>query len=178
MRREIAARRYAEAVFQIARDQGTIDQWRAEVQTVGSVFADPEVLGLLENANVPHQAREDVLNHTLEGISPLALNFARLLVQRRRVALAPQVAEVFRELADAYVGVAHAEVTTAVDVDDSERRLIAERLSQLTGKHVDVQTCTDPTILGGMVARIGDRLIDGSVRTRLQMLRRRLETAR
>jgi F-type H+-transporting ATPase subunit delta len=178
MRREIAARRYAEAVFQIARDQGTLDQWRADLQTIAGVFADPEVLGLLENANVPHEAKEDVLDRTLQEVSPLALNFARLLVQRRRVALAPQVADVFRELADAYLGIAHAEVTTAVDVDGNERRLIAQRLSQLTGKHVDVHTHSDPAILGGMVARIGDRLIDGSTRTRLQMLRRRLETAR
>lgn len=178
MKREIAARRYAEAVFQIARDSGSLDAWRLDLQTVAAVFADSEVLGLLENAAVPEAAKGEVLKRTLQGVSPLAMNYAQLLVQRRRVALAPQVADYFRTLADAYQGIAHAEVTTAVDVDDNERRLIAERLSQLTGKRVDVQTHTDPNILGGMVARIGDRLIDGSARTRLQLLRRRLESAR
>ncbi len=178
MKREIAATRYAEAVFGIARDQQTLDQWRADLQTIGAVFSDPEVLGLLENATVPVAAKEDVLRRTLVGISPLALNYARLLVERRRFTLAPQIADDFRALADDYLGLAHAEVTTVVDVDDNEKRLIAERLSQITGKKVDVQIRVDPAILGGMIARVGDTLIDGSTRTRLQALRRRLEVAR
>jgi F-type H+-transporting ATPase subunit delta len=178
MKREIAARRYAEAIFQIARSTQTIDQWRSDLQSVAGVFGDPEVLGLLENATVPPPAKEDVLNRTLAGISPLAMNYARLLVQRRRVALAPQIADDFRALADDYIGVAHAEVTTVVDLDDNEKRLIAEQLSRITGKNVDVQVHTDPSILGGMIARVGDTLIDGSTRTRLQALRQRLEAAR
>jgi F-type H+-transporting ATPase subunit delta len=178
MKREIAATRYAEAVFGIAREQRTIDRWQSDLQTVGAVFSNPEVLGLLENATVPAAAKEDVLQRTLAGVSPLALNFARLLVQRRRYSLAPQVADDFRALADEYLGIAHAEVTTVVDVDDNEKRLIAERLSQITGKKVDVQIRIDPSILGGMIARVGDTLIDGSTRTRLQALRRRLEVAR
>jgi F-type H+-transporting ATPase subunit delta len=178
MKREIAATRYAEAVFGIAREQRTIDRWQSDLQTVGAVFSNPEVLGLLENATVPAAAKEDVLQRTLAGVSPLALNFARLLVRRRRYSLAPQVADDFRALADEYLGIAHAEVTTVVDVDDNEKRLIAERLSQITGKKVDVQIRIDPSILGGMIARVGDTLIDGSTRTRLQALRRRLEVAR
>src|SRR5205807_7039422 len=107
-----------------------------------------------------------------------ALNFARLLVQRRRVALAPQVVEDFNQMADDYLGLAHAEVTTAVPVSQQEQQLIAEQLSRLTGKRVDVRIRTDPSIIGGMVARVGDRLIDGSTRSRLLALRSRLEAAR
>jgi len=178
MRREIAARRYAEAVFQIARDQQSIDRWRADLQTVAATFANPEVLGLLENATVPAATKDSVLTQTLTGVSPLALSYARLLVQRRRVALSPQVVEEFRRLSDDYLGIAHADVTTVVEVDENERRLISERLSRMTGKQVEVETHTDPSILGGMIARVGDRLIDGSTRTRLQALRVRLESAR
>ncbi len=178
IRREIAAKRYAEAVFQIARDQGTIDAWLRDLQTIAAVFSEPEVLGLLESAKVPQSTREDVLSRTLAGISPLALNFARLLVQRRRVALAPHVTDFFRELADAYRGIAHAEVVTAVEVGDAERQLIAQRLSKITGKQVQIETRVDPSIIGGVVARVGDRLIDGSARTRLLALRHRLEAAR
>jgi len=178
VRREIAAKRYAEAVFQIARDQGAIESWQRDLQTVAAVFADPEVLGLLESAKVPRQAKEDVLRRTLTGVSPLALNFARLLVQRRRVALAPQVADFFRELADAALGIAHAEVVTAIEIGDAERQLIAQRLGQITGKQVQIESRVDPSIIGGVVAQVGDRLIDGSARTRLLALRRRLEAAR
>jgi F-type H+-transporting ATPase subunit delta len=178
MKREIAAKRYAEAVFEIAREQRTIDQWRADLQTVAAVFGDPQVLGLLENAKVPWSAKEDVLNRTLSGISPLAVNYARLLAQRGRAALAPQVVEYFRELADDYLGIAHAEVTTVVPIDENEKRVIAERLSRMTGKRVEVETRIDPSIIGGVVARVGDRLIDGSTRSRLLALRARLEAAR
>jgi F-type H+-transporting ATPase subunit delta len=178
MRRDIAAKRYAEAVFQIARQQQTLDAWSADLQTIGAVFADPEVLGLLESASVPAAAKAEVLTHTLAGVSPLALNYARLLVQRRRANLAAQVTEYYRELADAFRGIAHAEVTTAVDIDAAERQQIAVQLTRLTGKQVDVEVRTDPQILGGIIARVGDTLIDGSTRTRLQALKHRLEVAR
>lgn len=178
MKREIAAKRYAEAVFQIARDEQRFDAWRADLQTVGAVFAEPEVLGLLESAKVPAPAKDELLTRALAGVSPAALNFARLLVQRRRVALAPQVAEYFRELADEYRGLAHADVVTAVPIGEDEQRLIAAQLSRMTGKQVDVIARTDPSIIGGIVARVGDRLIDGSTRTRLQALKQRLEVAR
>jgi F-type H+-transporting ATPase subunit delta len=177
MRREIAAKRYAEAVFQIARDARTLDQWRSDLQAIAAVFGDAQMLGLLENARVPEQAKLGAVSRTLAGISPLAMNFARLLIERRRVTLAPRVADDFRTLMDAYLGLAHAVVTTAVEVDDNEKQLIAAQLSRLTGKQVDVQLRVDPAILGGMVARVGDRLIDGSARTRLRALRSRLEVA-
>jgi F-type H+-transporting ATPase subunit delta len=175
---EIAAKRYAEAVFDIAREQQAFDRWRADLQAVAGVFGDPEMLGLLENAKLAVAAKTDLLRRTLTGVSPVAFNFAQLLVRRRRENLAQQIADAFNTMLDEHRGIAHAEVTTAVAVSDEERRLIVERLSQLTGKNVDVQTHVDPRIIGGMIARVGDHLIDGSTRTRLHMLRQRLETGR
>jgi F-type H+-transporting ATPase subunit delta len=178
MRREIAAKRYAEAVFQIARDSQSLSAWRADLQAIGGVLGEPEILALLESGKVPEPAKFDLLRRSLAGVSPLALNFAMLLVQRRRVALAPQVTDFYFEMADNYLGIAHAEVTTAVPVSAEEQQLIAEQLSRITGKKVDVQMRTDPSIIGGMIAKIGDRLIDGSTRSRLIALRSRLEVAR
>src|SRR5437764_15254678 len=105
MRREIAGKRYAEAAFQVAREQGTIARWRTDLQAIAGVFAEPEVLGLLESPKVPESAKEGVLSRTLTGSSPQAMNLARLLIQRRRVALAPQVAEDFGAMADDYLGI-------------------------------------------------------------------------
>src|ERR1700722_11788730 len=98
MKREIAAKRYAEAVFQIARDTQSLDRWRADLQSIAAVFGDPEVLGMLESGKVPQSAKDDMLIRTLAGVSAEALNYARLLVQRRRSALAPQVALYFDEM--------------------------------------------------------------------------------
>jgi len=177
-RRDIAAKRYAEAVFQIARDSRTIDRWRADLQVIAAVLGDPQVFAVLENAKIPQQAKLNLIRQGLEGVTQQALNFAFLLVQRRRVALATEIVVFFNEMADDYLGIAHAEVTTAIPVAAQEQQLIAEQLSRMTGKQVDVQMRVDPSIIGGMVARVGDRLIDGSTRSRLQALRTRLEAAR
>jgi F-type H+-transporting ATPase subunit delta len=178
MKRDIAAKRYAEAVFQIARDQQNLNVWRADVRRIGTVFSDPEVIAVLENTRVPWETKDELLVRSLVGVLPLALNYARLLVLRRRERLAMQVADYFDDLVDDFLGVAKAEVITAVEIDENEKRLIAEQLSRITRKQVSVQVSIDPSIIGGFVARVGDKLIDGSTKTRLLVMRRRLEVAR
>jgi F-type H+-transporting ATPase subunit delta len=98
----------------------------------------------------------------------------RLLGSKGRLALIPQIAERFQELFDEERGIAHAQVVTAVAMSDAERDALTKRLSELTGKQVDVKAFVEPEILGGLVARIGDRLIDGSARTKLLALKRQL----
>lgn len=176
--RNIAAKRYAEAVFGIAREHDTFDQWLRDLQSVAGVFGDEQAFGLLGNARVPESAKTDLLRRTLAGVSPEAMNFARLLVQRGRVGLAPGVVTYFREMVDNFRNVAHADVTTAVPVSAEEKRFIEARLSELMHKTVTADTRVDPRIIGGVIARVGDRLIDGSTRTRLIALWHRLEAAR
>jgi F-type H+-transporting ATPase subunit delta len=99
-------------------------------------------------------------------------------VHRGRTALAPQVAEAFQELVDAERGIAHAVVTTAVPLSEGEREAVAKRLGEIAGRQVLVETEVDVGIIGGLIARIGDKLIDGSTRSQLAALRRRLREAR
>src|SRR5947209_4301631 len=113
---EIAAKRYAGAVFGLARSENALDRWRAELQTIAGVFSEPEMLGLLGNAKVPVSTKTEMLQRTLTGVSPMALNFAQLLVRRRRENLAQQVADAFGVMVDEHMGIAHADVTTAVQV--------------------------------------------------------------
>lgn len=178
MIREIAARRYAEAAFQIAGEQGKEDAWLEGLDRMGALFADPEVQAIMESPRVAEADKMGLAEQALEGADPLLLNLARLLVRRGRAALAPQIAEAFRELVDAERGIAHARVTTAVPLSDAERKAVAEKLSEITGKEVVVDTEVDDGIIGGLVARIGDKLIDGSTRSRLLALKRRLAEAR
>jgi F-type H+-transporting ATPase subunit delta len=176
--REIAAKRYAEAVFSLAREKGDLDRWALDLETIAGTFADPQLFALLENSRVPEATKNEMLTRSLGAIAPLALNFAKLLVQKQRAGLAADVADYFRQMVDEDRGIVHAEVTTAIAVSDDEQRLIRQRLSAMTNKDVRVQMRIDPAIIGGVVARIGDRLIDGSTRTRLIALRHRLESAR
>ena len=178
MIREIAARRYGEAAFQIARDSGTEERWSEGLSLMAAVFSDSEIAALMQEARISSADKMGLAEKALVGVDPLVLNLARLLVHRGRTALASQIAEAFQELADAERGIAHALVTTAVPLSDDETRAVAEKLSEISDKQVVVETQVDERIIGGLVARIGDKLIDGSTRSRLLALKRRLREAR
>lgn len=178
MIREIAARRYAEAAFQIAREQGTEDRWSEGLSLMAAVFSDPEVAAIMQEARVSAADKMSLAERALEGVDPLVLNLARLLAHRGRTALAPQIAEALEELVDAERGIAHAVVTTAVPVSEAEARAVGEKLSEISGRQVVVETQVDEGIIGGLIARIGDRLIDGSTRSQLVALKRRLAEGR
>ncbi len=178
MIREIAARRYGEAAFQIARDGGTEERWSEGLSLMAAVFSDSGIAALMQEARISSADKMGLAEKALAGVDPLVLNLARLLVHRGRTALASQIAEAFQELADAERGIAHALVTTAVPLSDDETRAVAEKLSEISDQKVVVETEVDERIIGGLVARIGDKLIDGSTRSRLLALKRRLREAR
>jgi len=176
--REIAARRYAEAAFEIAREAGTEQRWSEGLSLVAAVFSNPEMAAVMQEARIPTANKVAAAENTLAGVDPLVLNLARLLIDRGRTALASQIAEAFQELADARRGIAHAQVTTAVPLSEGEAKAVAEKLGEITGKEVVVEMRVDEEVIGGLVARIGDKLIDGSTHSRLAALKRRLEEAR
>ncbi len=178
------ARRYAEAVFELAAEAGpagtgdTIDAWARDLQTIADFASESDVALVLASGRVPASEKLRLVAAALEPhVSALAMNLVKLLAQRNKLHLARDVFATFRELADDRRGVAHATVTTAVPLGDDERQAIATRLSALTGKRVDVTPVVDESIIGGVIAKIGDQLIDGSTRTKLIALKRRLAVA-
>lgn len=178
--RAASARRYAEAVFDLAVEAtgGALDQWSDDLRTIADFASEPDVARIVASNRVPREEKARLLNAGLQGeISPLAMNLVRLLDDRGKLGIARQIQTAYQEMADKQRGVAHAVVTTAVPLSDDERREITERLSSMTGKQVDVTPVVDEAIIGGVIARIGDQLIDGSTRSRLVALKRRLGTA-
>ena len=178
MIQEIAAKRYAEAALLLAREGRSEEAWSAGLGAMAVLFGDPQARAMLENARVPLADKLKLVEGALAGVDPLVLNLARLLLRRGRTALGPQIAKAFQELLDEERGISHAVVTTAVPLSEEESQAVARRLSELTGRQVVVETRVDESLLGGLVARIGDRLIDGSTRTRLAALKRQMEGAR
>ncbi len=172
-----AARRYAQAAFQIASEQGTVDTWRAELGDVASVLAESDVAAVFADDRVPMEQREAMVERILD-VSPMVLNLAKLLVQKARAAEARAVANAFERMADDAAGIAHAQVTTAVPLSSEQLTAIETQLSTSLGKSVRARGNVDPSIIGGLVVRVGDKLVDGSIRTRLKQLRRELEGAR
>lgn len=178
MLRDPAARRYARAAFSLASDRGELDAWERNLRSLAAVLASGEAQAFVAGRQVPREAKEAFLQRTAGDLTPLVWNLVRLLSVKGRLAILPQIAEAFQELVDDARGVAHAQVLTAVQLGDDEQQAMARRLSELTGKQVTVHAHEAPEILGGLVARIGDELIDGSTRSKLEALRRQLAGTR
>lgn len=175
MRIEAAAKRYAQAAFAVALEQGDPERWLGDLDGLSDLVARPEAAALLQSDRVPDAAKDALLKAALPGAAPAALNLARLLVAKRRIRLAEQVREEFGNLLDAHEGRARAIVTTAVPLSEEQKAGIAERLGQITGKKISVEQAVAPGILGGLIARIGDTLIDGSTRSKLVALKKSLQ---
>ena len=172
-----AAKRYAQAAFDIARDNGTVATWRTELADVASVLSDSELAPVLADGKLPVESRIAMLERVLR-VSPLVMNLAKLLVQKGRSLDARWVASAFERMADDHEGLAHAQVTSAVELSGAQLDDIATRLSTSLGKEVRATGLVDPSIVGGVVIKVGDKLVDGSVKTRLRRLRRELEGVR
>ena len=169
------ARRYAEAVFEIGVEQKTLDTWRADVATIAEYFGARQLAFILGEPNIRFERKEAIVRDLLATkVQPDSLKFALLLAERNLVGIAPRVSEEFDRLYDNYRGQAQAQVTTAMPLDDEMRARIAADLQAMTGKRILLQEKVDPSILGGVIARVGDTLIDGSVRRKLQLLREQI----
>jgi F-type H+-transporting ATPase subunit delta len=173
-RRETAARRYAEAAFQIGRADGTLDDWERDLATVEELLANKEVRRILQHPVIPYAAKERLLERAAAGIRPEALNLVLLMIRRGRPrAIEPMIIH-FAALLRAARGIVLAEIRTALPLEDEQRRAVTERLGELTGETVEMNEVVDESLIGGIAVRIGDRLYDASVRNRLERLRARL----
>ncbi|MEX0763099.1 MAG: ATP synthase F1 subunit delta [Dehalococcoidia bacterium] len=167
-------RRYAQAAFELALENEGVDRWQEDLARVAQILDNQDFLALLDAPQVPEKVKLDGITTLLPDVAPLIRNMVKLLVLHGRIRVFPGIVEHFGELADEKNGIARAEVVTAVPLDDARRDRVISDLSDMVGKKVEIVERVDPGILGGIVARVGDRLIDGSVRTRLRSLRREL----
>jgi F-type H+-transporting ATPase subunit delta len=169
------ARRYAQAVFELAAEQNALDRWLADLRTIEEYFGNRQLAFILGEPNVQFGRKEQVVQDLLGGkLRPDALGLALLLVERGFISLAPRIRFEFERLYDDHLGQAHAEVTTATPLDEETRDRLRRDLAEITGKRIILHEHVDPSILGGAMARVGDTLIDGSVRRRLALLRQQI----
>ena len=170
-----SASRYARAVFELASEESSIDEWSRELALIRVVLADPTVRAILANPSVSLESRLKAVDGLdLPGIGAQGLNLMRLLAARRRVEQMDEIVEHFEVLADDAAGRVRASVTTAIPLSEEERKKLAGDLSAQLGKDVRLVAEVDPAILGGLLLQVGDRLTDASVAGRLDQLRRRV----
>ncbi|HEY6058755.1 MAG TPA: F0F1 ATP synthase subunit delta [Candidatus Limnocylindrales bacterium] len=174
-----SARRYAEALFELAgapgRPKDTAERWREELRGAAEVVGDDRVAGALANPAIPWAERATLVERLLAGrVSNEVRNLVRLLAQRGRAGLSPAVATEYSRLVARSRGIASATVTSARPLTEPELAAIRERIESIAGSAVDLKEAVDPSLIGGVTVRIGDRLIDASVRGRLERLRERV----
>ena len=169
------ARRYAGAMFEIGLKQNKLDRTLEDVKEIAQVFANRKLAYLLREPKIPAQRKETAIHRALvDKVLPSSLNLALLVVQRRLTDLMPNIGSELEKLVLNYKNQAIAQVTTATKLDDAQMNLIKQALERRTGKTILVETKVQPEILGGVITRIGDQVIDGSIRYRLSALRQRL----
>ncbi len=172
-KRDSAPRRYAEAAFQLASRDGSIETWRRELVEAAAA-TDGQLMDVLANPSLPLDERLDAANRVLASLSQSVRNTIFLLVRRGRIEQLPRVVDEFIRLDDRRQGITHATATSAAPLTDLEVKALTARLEQMTGGSIALATDVDEALLGGLVVRVGDRLIDGSVRGRLERLRTQL----
>ena len=174
-RSETAARRYAEAAFEVAMRDDTVEPWRTELDTAASIVADEQVGRMLANPALPLEQRVEMAKSIFgKSVSQHVLNLIGLMLRRGRIHELPRLAAEFRRLDNARQGITIATAISAAPLTQDEIRALTERLEALTGGRIELEVQVDPSLLGGLVVRVGDRMIDGSVRGRLERLRNQL----
>lgn len=175
-----AAKRYAHAVFCLGRDTGTLDAWQGDLALLSSIVEDGRIATYLTNPSVSAGSKIAAVESAINAwnVQPETRKLAKMLIERDRVRLVPEIRELFDDQVRAEHGIVVAKVTTAEPLNDAERELVLEKLELLTGKHVQMETKVDPDLIGGIMIRIGDQVIDGSVRNKLEKLRSQLVAGR
>ena len=170
-----AGRRYAQAIFSLAKEENKLDEWAGNLASLAYTFEQGEVKNFLENPKTTRESKINFVKNTLGGqVGTEALNLAQLLVRRERENLVGTIEQEYTRMWNRLKGIEVAQVTTAVPVDAAEEDRIRTSLARLTGKQVTLEMKVDPEIIGGVIAQVGDTLLDGSMRTRLQNLRKQL----
>jgi F-type H+-transporting ATPase subunit delta len=173
-RRDTAARRYAEAAFDIGRTDGTLEAWEGDLERLSAALADPELRTLVEHPAVAYADKERIVRRVVGDVLPDAVSLVLLMIRRGRPGAIGRMVEHFAELVRRHRGVELAEVRTVLPMEDEQRDAVVERLHELTGNKIQINEVVDESLIGGITVRIGDRLYDASVRNRLERLRARL----
>ena len=168
-----AAKRYARAVFELAEQDGNVDLWSRRLEGIRALFANPAVAEVLKNPTIPSERRESLVVSS-KVLDDESTNLARLLIESGRVDDVAEVADEFQRMADDAAGRVRATVTTAIELGSADRDRVTRELSKRLDKDVRLSMVVDPRILGGLKLQYGDRVVDASVATKLEQLRRRL----
>lgn len=173
--RDIAiARNYADALFALASEAGAVEAWGELIDAFAAAVSTPAIESVLMSPRVTRERKLAIISDAMKGAPRQFVLFIEALIRRGRQLLAGHIADEYRTMVDRELGRVRAGITTARPLDEATRKDLVARLEQAIGKQVISGFAVDPSIIGGTVVRIGDRIYDGSVRKRLGRLRQEL----
>lgn len=172
-----SAKRYARAAFELALEKNELEGLRNGLQKVLEISKDIELTTILENPRIPFDAKKTILESRLGEINSLALNLTLLLVSRGLLKIFPKIYQEFISILDTHYGIERAKVITAIQLDEDEKEIISRQLGSLINRKILVENEVNPDIIAGFIARIRDKLIDASIRQRLETLKKNLVEA-
>ncbi|MFA4030041.1 MAG: hypothetical protein GDYSWBUE_001436 [Candidatus Fervidibacterota bacterium] len=160
------AKRYAKALFEVAKEHGIVEEVEHDLYSVWALLqSEKDLLKLLSHPMIPMSVKVKLLHRYLEGgIGELVMNFTELLLRRGRIGQIGQIVPIFRELADEWRGVLHVEVKSAIELTDEELERIREWASRLWKKRIIIHARVDEDIIGGVTIKVGDKLLDLSIK--------------
>ena len=174
MAQQLSGKRYAQAIFDLALDNDQVEQWGEDLAVVAEVFEDSDFTALMKHADMPAGDKLNATASVLANVNPLVRNLVDLLVSKNSVDSIAGVHTGYTELLDRHLGRQRVEITTAVPLESVETDRITTFVSGMVRADVVLTTRVDDSILGGLVIQIGDRLLDGSTKARLDGLRNQL----
>lgn len=171
------AKRYSQAIFEIAKERNEFDEWQENLRQVSALAEDSEFVSVMENPKFPVDKKLKLLNVQLKDISTMALNLAYILTSKGKFDLITDIYIDYQKILDSYRGIEQAEIITAVPFDEKEKQHLAERLSTITGKKIVMTMQVDPDIIGGVIAKVGEKIIDGSTKSQLLAMKNEIASA-
>ena len=174
MRQTILARRYAKALFSLGKEQNKIEEYSETLAAIARLYAEADtVVDALTNPLYPLEAREKVMAKIADLVKAdkIMTSFLNLLLEKKRAAILPDIADVMQAMVDEEQNISHGSVISAIELDASLQKKIQETLEKITGNKVILETRVDPSIIGGIIAKVGDLVLDGSIKTQLNGLK-------
>jgi F-type H+-transporting ATPase subunit delta len=175
----VVARTYAQALFDSAREDGRLGEVREELQEFVTALHDvPELGALLRNPQLDPHAKAEALAAVMEGADELVRNFFQVVAEKGRAQLIEEIFGEYEELVAAEEQILKVELTTALELNETEAASIVEQIEQASGRKVEATRSVDPGLVGGLILKAGSLEVDSSVRGRLDRLRHELQGAR
>jgi F-type H+-transporting ATPase subunit delta len=174
VKQTILARRYAKALFTVGKENGEFESYNDTLQGLAELYVThTEVVDALTNPLYPLEFRQKVMVGIVKssGVDKVMGNFLNLLVEKKRAEILPEIAEEFQIMVDMEKNISHGMVISAVELSDTLQASVKATLEKLTGKKVELSTSVDPSLIGGIIAKVGDLVLDGSIRTQLAGLK-------